>query len=136
MLAVATVTVDEDEDDDKPTVSIYDLKTLGLKYEFQEPDNNTSQNKDWRRRRFSIVRFLCNNMFVAALVINEDGSNSMMYYYSWRKSIVETYLHIDGHVIDVSWVDIFFFSSALIRLGLIDFFSFFKLTNILQFTCF
>lgn len=121
VLAVATMTATVDDEDDqveKSTVSIYDLKTLELKYEFQEPDDNKSQETDWQRRRFSIVRFLYDNMFIAALVANEDGSHCAMYYYSWRNSIVNTCLHVDGHVIDVSVADIYIYFFLAVGLNL------------------
>lgn len=116
---MAVATVDEDiangivsGDSARPVISIYDLRTCDLKHVFQEPDyndnNEDGDGEDDRSqktfgRRFTKIQFLWDNIFVAALVVGgRDGSDCTLYYYSWRKSTVETYVRIDGPVSDVS----------------------------------
>lgn len=99
VLAVATVSDGPQDDVESPIISIYDLRTLSLKYVFAEPgDVNNS------RRRFVNVKFLYDNIFIAALVVGgDDASDCALYYYSWRNSKVDTRLQIDGPVVDVSF---------------------------------
>lgn len=122
-MAVATIRGDDyatggsDGDVDKPTISIYDVTSLDLKCVFVEPDsvdgddNNEDDDdvgvsrtsKDRKPSRyFRRVRYLYDKMFVAALAMNDDGSDCSMYYYRWRNSTVDTRVRIDGHVADVS----------------------------------
>lgn len=96
----------------RPVISIYDLRTCDLKHVFQEPDyNDNKEDGDGEDdgsqktfgRRFTKIQFLWDNIFVAALVVGgHDESDCTLYYYSWRKSTVETYVRIDGPVSDVS----------------------------------
>ncbi|XP_050063745.1 cilia- and flagella-associated protein 57-like isoform X2 [Aphis gossypii] len=118
VLAVATV--DEKDiadgivsgDSAKPVISIYDLRTCEFKHVFQEPDyNDNNEDGDGEDdgsqktfgRRFTKIQFLWDNIFVAALVVGgRNGSDCTLYYYSWRKSTVETYVRIDGPVSDMA----------------------------------
>lgn len=119
MLAVATVnddgpdsTQEHDEYGESPIISVYDLESTGLKYVFAEPGDGDRENGSVppqtatvgdRRRRFASVRFLYDNVFVAALAVDPGGYGGTVYYYSWRNSIVETFVRVDdGHVADVS----------------------------------
>lgn len=105
-LAVATVEDMEEsvDSENKPTISIYDLMTLNLKFVFTEPDEACGwDKKDKWPRHVSHVRFLYNNIFVAALFTDLSGFHCVMYYYDWRTSKVDTCVRIDdGHVADVS----------------------------------
>lgn len=83
----------------KPIISIYDLKSLSLKHVFVEPDKNWQK---WGLRRFTKIRFLYDNVYLAALVVGGDGSDCAFYFYGWRNSTVETYIRVDGFVADVS----------------------------------
>ncbi|CAH1732965.1 unnamed protein product [Aphis gossypii] len=118
VLAVATV--DEKDiadgivsgDSARPAISIYDLRTCEFKHVFQEPDyNDNNEDGDGEDdgsqktfgRRFTKIQFLWDNIFVAALVVGgRNGSDCTLYYYSWRKSTVETYVRIDGPVSDMA----------------------------------
>ncbi|KAE9523980.1 hypothetical protein AGLY_015627 [Aphis glycines] len=118
VLAVATV--DEKDiadgivsgDSARPVISIYDLRTCEFKHVFQEPDyndnNEDGDGEDDRSqktfgRKFTKIQFLWDNIFVAALVVGgRNGSDCTLYYYSWRKSTVETYVRIDGPVSDMA----------------------------------
>lgn len=107
MLAVATVEDKEEVPDSeyKPTIGIYDLMTLDLKVVFTEPDKACGRSEKTSKspRHVSRVRFLYNNIFVAALFVDSEGFNCAMYYYDWKTSKVDTCVRIDdGHVADVS----------------------------------
>lgn len=108
MVIVATMSdgvVGADEDDeygDKPIVCVYDLHTADLKNVFVEPaDGIGSGGQRRQRRRFVCVRFLFDNMFASVFVTNTDGCGGALYYYSWRNSIIDTCVRIDGHVNEV-----------------------------------
>jgi len=109
VLAVATVRdVDEtaagQSNEDKPTISVYDMTSSDLKYVFVEPDGggvSRAATKD-PPRYFRHVQFLYDNMFMAALATNHDGTGCSMYCYRWRNSTVDTCVRIDGHVAAVS----------------------------------
>lgn len=132
MLAVATVIDASDQEteyDDRPIVSFYDLKTLNLVCTLTEsPDvtavlsesedvdhedgnenasseDDSSENTEnliGRRRHFVKLRFLYDNVSMAAFVIGAGGTECVMYYYRWKTSTVDTYVRIDGSVYDVS----------------------------------
>lgn len=112
VLAVAT-----EKDEESPImIYIYDLRTLSLKYVFTEPNDDNVDAKDAEtnedttksdqrrlshgRRRFVSVKFLLDNINIAALASN--GDDCVLYYYSWRNSKVDTSLYIDGPVAEVS----------------------------------
>lgn len=109
MVIVATTSVrvgaeEDDEYEDKPIVSVYDLETSDLKNVFVEPADGTGsggRRRRRQRRRFVCVRFLFDNMFAAVFVTNTDGRGGALYYYSWRNSIIDTCVRIDGHVNEV-----------------------------------
>lgn len=103
VLAVATIAEDDDhvnkaDNYAKPTITIYDLKSLSLKQVFVEPD------EEWKisgPRRFTKIRYLYDNVYMVALLVI-DGSECVLYFYSWRNSTVDMYVRVDGFVTDVS----------------------------------
>lgn len=119
----------ETEDFNNPIINIYNLKTLNLVCTFVEPPTITTvllegeddghegtnegdsseddfsestENSISRRRRFTKLRFLYDNVSVAAIVVSASGTDCVMYYYQWKTSTVDTFVCIDGPVSDVS----------------------------------
>lgn len=88
----------EDEWEESVVGEVYPDKSAGGK---NESDMAAFDDRQWRRRRFSSVRFLYDNIFVAALIVGPDGCDGAMYYYSWRNSKLDTCVRIAGHVADV-----------------------------------